>query len=326
VADSALYSEDNLGLLRDTSVTWITRVPATLSQAQEALSQADPNTRVPLKPGYRYPTLSATYGGTDQRWLLIESESRRLQAQQTVMKRWLKQSEKELKAFNKLCRRSFACEADAQQALHVFEQSLQYTTCQGAAVRSTPRYDKPGRPKSDDMPKDVIYQIEGALTSPLVSHAQLVTQESCFILATNDLDENRLPPLACLEGYQGQQRVERGFRFLKSPEFLASSLYLKKPERIMALLMVMTVGLMVYAALEYRIRQALQDHGATFPNQKGQRVQNPTARWVFHYFVGIHLLVAPGHWPVVLNLTEEHITLLKLLGKSYMQLYDVEYS
>jgi len=36
--------------------------------------------------------------------------------------------------------------------------------------------------------------------------------------------------------------------------------YLKKPERIMALLMVMTVCLLVYAALEYRIRKALKDH------------------------------------------------------------------
>lgn len=326
VADSALYSEDNLELLRDTSVMWITRVPATLSQAQAALSQATPATMAPLKPGYRYHASRATYGGTEQRWLLIASDARRLQAQRTVMKRWLKHSEKELKAFNKLCRRSFACEADAQQALGAFEQDLQYTTCHGPTIRSTPRYDKPGRPKADDVPKDVLYHIEGALASPLVSHAQVVTQESCFILATNELDEERLSPLALFDGYQGQQRVERGFRFLKSPEFLASSLYLKKPERIMALLMVMTVCLMVYAALEYRIRQGLKAHGATFPNQKGQRVQNPTARWVFHYFVGIHLLVAQGHEPLVLNLTEEHINLLKLLGKPYMQLYDLEYS
>jgi hypothetical protein len=104
-------------------------------------------------------------------------------------------------------------------------------------------------------------------------------------------------------------------------QFLASSLYLKKPERIMALLMVMTVCLLVYAALEYRIRQTLQTHNATFPNQKGQRVQHPTARWVFHYFVGIHLLCLPGQWPLGLNLTEEHQHLLHLLGKPYEKLY-----
>jgi transposase len=42
--------------------------------------------------------------------------------------------------------------------------------------------------------------------------------------------------------------VERGFRFLKDPPFLASSLSLKKPERLMALLMVMTGCLLVYVA------------------------------------------------------------------------------
>ena len=98
---------------------------------------------------------------------------------------------------------------------------------------------------------------------------------------------------------------------------------LKKPERIMALLMVMTVCLLVYAALAYRIRNALKEHGATFPDQKGQRTQNPTARWVFHYFVGIHLLLLPDlrQWPLVLNLTEEHQHLLQLLGDQYAWFY-----
>ena len=90
----------------------------------------------------------------------------------------------------------------------------------------------------------------------------------------------------------------------------------------MALLMVMTVCLLVYAALEYRIRQVLQDHDATFPNQQGQPVQNPTARWVFHDFVGIHVLRIPGPWdPLVVNLTEPHQSLLQLLGKSYVRFY-----
>jgi transposase len=124
-----------------------------------------------------------------------------------------------------------------------------------------------------------------------------------------------------LAGYKGQKHAERGFRFLKDPRFLASSLYLKKPERIMALLMVMTVCLLVYAALEYCIRKTLKDHEATFPNQKGQPIQNPTARWVFQSFVGIHLLLIPGQWPLVLNLTEEHQQLLRLLGEPYERFY-----
>jgi transposase len=168
----------------------------------------------------------------------------------------------------------------------------------------------------------VTYHLEGALASRLATPQARVDQHSCFILATNELDDVRLPPQVLLESYKGQGHAERGFRFLKDPQFLASSFYLKKPERIMALLMVMTVCLLVYAALEYRIRTALKEQDATFPNQKGQPVQNPTARWVFHDFVGIHVLRIPGQWDsIVLNLTEVHQRLLQLLGKPYTRFY-----
>jgi transposase len=149
----------------------------------------------------------------------------------------------------------------------------------------------------------------------------LIDQHSCFILATNELDDTLVLPQELLAGYKGQAQAERGFRFLKDPQFLASSRYLKKPERIMALLMVMTVCLLVYAALEYRIRTALKAHAATFPDQKGKRIQNPTARWVFHYFVGIHVLYPPQQGPIVVNLAEEHQHLLQLLGNRYAWFY-----
>jgi transposase len=321
VADSALYSEENLQRLAETRLKWITRVPATLSEAQAALAQADPQTMVPLLDGYRYRALTSTYGGVAQRWVLISSEHRLPQAQRTVDKQLLKLSEQEVKACKRLCRTAFACAADAQQALSTFEHGLQATFLAQSTVHSSARYGKRGRPGADMPPDQVVYFIEGALASRIATRQALVDRQSCFLLATNELDATQLPPQALLEGYKGQGHAERGFRFLKDPRFLASSLYLKKPERIMALLMVMTVCLLVYAALEYRIRKALQDHGATFPNQQGTPVQNPTARWVFHYFVGIHVLLIPGQWPLVLNLTEEHQHLLKLLGTPYERFY-----
>lgn len=326
VADSALYSEANLASLAQTEMKWITRVPATLSEAQAVLGSANPQAMAPLTEGYRYQALTSTYGGVAQRWVLIYSEPRQPQAQRSVDKQLHKQSDQEGKAFQQLCGTTFACEADARQALATFEQDLQVTFLTTSAVRATPRYGKRGRPRQGVPPDQVVYQIEGALASSLATRQARVDQHSCFILATNELDTLQLPPPELLAGYKGQVHAERGFRFLKDPQFLAASLYLKKPERIMALLMVMTVCLLVYAALEYRIRQVLQANDATFPNQKGQRIQNPTARWVFHYFVGIHLLSVSGQWPLVLNLTEEHCNLLKLLGKPYMQLYGVKYS
>jgi transposase len=321
VADSALYSADNLQKLAETRMKWITRVPATLGEAQAVLAQADPQTMAPLREGYRFCVVSSTYGGVAQRWVLLYSEQRQPQAQRTVDTQWRKQSDQEVKAFKRLCRTAFACEADAQQALTSFAAGLQTTVLHDSTVCPTPHYGKPGRPGPGTQPDQIVYHITGALASQRTDHRARVDQQSCFILATNELDEEQLSAQAVLDGYKGQARAERGFRFLKDPQFLASSLYLKKPERVMALLMVMTVCLLVYAALEYRIRHALQEHEATFPNQKGKRIQSPTARWVFHYFVGIHVLYIPGQGLFVLNLTDEHLHLLQLLGKRYVWFY-----
>jgi transposase len=321
VADSALYSAENLQKLADTSLKWITRVPATLTEAQEVLAQAQPATMPPLQEGYRARSMLSTYGGVTQRWVLIYSEQRQPQAQRTVDKQWRKQSDQEVKAFKTLCRTAFACEADAQQALTRFVAGLQTTFLHASTIGPTPHYGKRGRPSPGAQPDQLVYHIAGALASRLTDRRARVDQQSCFILATNELDEDQLSSQAVLDGYKGQAQAERGFRFLKAPQFLASSLYLKKPERIMALLMVMTVCLLVYAALEYRIRKALKEHGATFPDQKGRRIMHPTARWVFHYFGGIHVLYIPGQGLLVLNLTDEPQHLLKLLGKRYAWFY-----
>jgi transposase len=108
---------------------------------------------------------------------------------------------------------------------------------------------------------------------------------------------------------------------LKEPRFVASSLYLKKPARIMALLMVMTVCWLVYAALEDRIRKTLKATQATLPHQTGQPVQNPMARWVFQDFVGIHLLRVPGQGAFMLHLHDQPQRLRRLLGRSYVAWY-----
>ena len=83
-----------------------------------------------------------------------------------------------------------------------------------------------------------------------------------------------------------QQAVEKGFRSLKGPDFLTSAFYLKKPERIEALPMVLTTCLMVYAVLDHTIREQLKAQDEYFPNMKKKLTQTSTARWVFQCFCG----------------------------------------
>ena len=107
-----------------------------------------------------------------------------------------------------------------------------------------------------------------------------------------------------LKTYKSQQSVERGFRFLKSPDFLVSSFFLKKPERIEALLMVMTLCLLIYSALEYKVRQKLRETGEHFPDQLRKPSQNPTTRWIFFCFLGLHVVILNGQKRQVTNLKD----------------------
>ncbi len=141
-----------------------------------------------------------------------------------------------------------------------------------------------------------------------------------FMLATNDVSDG-LTMEKMLQLYKSQQSVEKGFRFLKSPGFLTSSLYLKKPERIEALLMVMTSSLMVYAALEYKIRKELKEKSAYFPDLKYKPCQNPTARWVFFCFQGIHVLTIENEQQRVLNIEERNKTIIDCMGIIYQEIY-----
>jgi transposase len=162
--------------------------------------------------------------------------------------------------------------------------------------------------------------VEGTLVPSEERKAQLLKQKSLFIVATNELDADKLPPEEMLRGYKGQVRVERGFRFLKDPQFMARSFFLESEKRIMALLIVMTLCLLVYSALERRIREGLQTQDLTVPDQKGNPTQRPTARWVLESFLGVHVLFE-GQRRLVLNTKDRHKPILTVLGKRYERLY-----
>jgi hypothetical protein len=276
---------------------------------------------LPLMEGYRYQLLASHYGGMAQRWGMIDSERRRPQAQRPVDTPWLTQRTTDANAFQKLGRTACAWEAAAQQALSAFTPDLQAPSLQAVTIRPASRDATRGRPGQTTPPNPLVDHLDGAMTSSLAIRHALVAQTSCFLRATNDLDSPTLSPLELLEGDTGQKYAERGVRFLQEPLLLASSLSLQTPQRLMALLMVMTVCWRGYAALESRMRTALKAYQTTFPNQKGQPVQHPTARGVFQYFVGIPLLRMSGEGAFVLNRNDQHRPLLRRLGRRYEAFY-----
>jgi len=197
VADSALYSAENRQTRGETGITWITRVPATVSAAQALLTQAAPQTMAFLLAGYRYHTWMSTYGRVPQRWVLCYSEHRRPQAQRLVNNHWLKQSAAEAKAIQQLCRTAYACAADVPSARTTFAQGLQATSLHEGTVHPTPRYRMRGRSSQDTPPARVVYYSTGALAASLAAHEALVAPQSCASWPPTNSMTARDQPMHC---------------------------------------------------------------------------------------------------------------------------------
>ena len=325
VADSSLYSADHVEKLTESGVKFVTRVPETISEAKTRIQEAEIESMEPLKEGYRAEECRSEYGDVEQRWLIVYSEEAEERARESAREKVEKEHEEDAKAFSKLTGREFACREDAEQTLEEFESDLEASEFTEKQVTRATCYtleesSSPGGEGNRLKETGVEWLIEGTLVPSEERIARLLKRKSLFIVATNELDDEVLSAEEMLEGYKGQVQVERGFRFLKDPQFMASSFFLESERRIMALLMVMTLCLLVYSALERRIREGLQAQDLSFPDQKGNPTQRPTARWVFESFLGIHVLFE-GQRRLVLNMKERHQIILTVLGKRYDRLY-----
>ena len=319
IGDAALYTQNSLTALQAQGRHFITRVPATNSQAKSVLAQTADYDFTPLNDGYRGVWLDSDYAGVAQKWLLLQSEKAKKQKVHLQKNKFRKEEEKIKKQFKALSQKDFFCASDAQKALDDWCSAQKYATVDGR-IEAVKHYSGRGRPAKTQIAESCHYRIQGTVSISAEKQQEFIEQSGYFILSTNDLS-NEMSMQEMLSHYKSQQKVEGGFRFLKHPDFLVNALFLKKPERIEALLMVMTVCLLVYAGLEHQIRKKLADSGNYFPDMKNKPSQRPTARWVFQCFDGIAVIQIPDQPDIVSNLEDRNLVILKTLGKTYQEIY-----
>jgi len=143
-----------------------------------------------------------------------------------------------------------------------------------------------------------------------------------FIIATNVLDSKELSDDSMLSEYKAQQSCERGFGFLKDPLFFADSIFLKSPERIESLGMIMGLCLLVYTLAQRQIRNALKESKSTIKNQLGKATNRPTLRWIFQCFQCIHL-VTINQEEYISNWNQDRDFILRLLPDDCLRYYQL---
>ena len=320
LADSAFYSDDNIKKMNKSF--WISRVPNTLNDVKNLISSH--REMKPLKGDERY-SFSRTfveYAGIVQNWVLLLSHNLKGKKEVTLSNSFDKKVKEAEKDLNKLKSKHFFCEADALEGAENWIKDFPFLTFQKLDLKSLKKREsgKRGRPAKDEKLM-TYYSVDAEIKLNEAYLDQNMEKAGLFVLASNDLS---LSPEEMLTKYKDQDKVEKGFRFLKSDTFSVSKVYLKNEGRIQALMMVMVLCLMIYSIAEWKLREKLEKENESVPDQKGKPTKKPTMRWIFFKFQGITELCTQEEGEIeaeVLNMEELHWKVLGLLGEEYENMY-----
>ncbi|HHP7230159.1 MAG TPA: IS1634 family transposase [Xenococcaceae cyanobacterium] len=318
VADAALYSAENLQQIQ--SLQWLSRVPATVKESTTLLTLPDELFNHSTIDGYLIAECGSYYGSVKQRWLIIESEKRKQSDLHQLSKRLTKNKNQAQTQLKQLCQQKFACQSDAEKAVQNFQKKLRFDQLDDVKLIPYFSHGKSGRPPQNQPQTQIHYQIDASLIPNQDAIALEKRKAGRFILGTNVLEAHQLSNDQLLIEYKAQQSTERGFRFLKDPLFFTSSVFLKSPKRIAALVMVMGLSLLVYSLGQRALRSALASAKQTIPNQLGKSTVFPTLRWVFQYFMSVHLVSFSGVKQIS-NLTSERSHILQFFSSYCRQYY-----
>ncbi|MFO8078298.1 MAG: IS1634 family transposase [Thermoplasmatota archaeon] len=328
IADSKFYAEETLKLMKQ-DVLWISRVPETVGEAKRVIEETEISELSLLQEDYLYTKHRSFYGDVEQRWLIVYSKHALKRAVETVDRRVKKEYEQLKRKVKTLRKKEFFCQKDACDAWKGLKITCMYHTVTLDRVEVKTRYKRRGRPsleKNHDNKKVTFIPHYRIILDERVKEREVV-KKAMFVIATNELSERKLSDGELLSHYKDQQKVENGFRFLKDPLFFASSLFLKKPERIVALTMIMCLSLLVYSIGERKLRGLLKEYGETIKNQVNKPTQKPTLRWIFQLFEDVHYVeITEGDTKrcEVHNLRPEGEKALRILGSNYMKPYLLE--
>jgi transposase len=308
VGDSALYSQENLGLLRE--IKWLTRVPLSIKEAKNLVNEVSSSELSKSEvPGYSMVEKTSNYGGILQRWLVVESEARAESDKKSLEKKITKENELIQKKVVKLFKKGFDNAIEAELSLSSIQSKLKYHLITEIEILENPIKNQ-----------NKTYQITGKIQINSTVIESEKNRAGRFIIATNRWDYELFTANEMLKKYKEQQNVERGFAFLKDPLFFADSIFLKSPKRIETMAMLMGLCLMVYSLGQREVRRHLFEAQTGIPNQLGKLTARPTLRWIFQCFQGIHCLIHQGTKQIV-NLTQERLFTLKFLPLSCQKYY-----
>ena len=309
VADAALVTEDNLAALGDT--LFITRLPATYNECGRLIAEAvahntweEVGVLAHTKPTKHRPATSykasegeVTLYGTPYRAVVVHSSAQDKRRQQRLA-RDIQASYSTIQTTARTAeQQEYFCRADADAAAAQLRAVHTAYHLVDVTVEERPVYGR-GRPSSHKPRpvKAMRYRLKTTISPQTERIARLEEEAGCFVLLTNVPTAGDLAHSArdILTVYKEQHGTEQNYGFLKDP-VIVNSLFLKKPERIEALGLVLLLALLIWRLMERAMRTYVDTTSTPLPGWDKKATERPTSFMMVTKFAGVIVLKLGHH-------------------------------
>ena len=304
IADSAVVTQKNLLAIGD-SILFISRLPASYKECLRVIEDAIEkdqwqnlgilsDTKATVKrPAAHYKAYESEVElhGKKYRAVVIHSSAHDKRRQKRI-DRELKADRKALEdQCKQIYKKDFFCLTDVQAA----QEELSKTKCKyyvlNTQIEQRPRY-KRGRPTGGIKEvKQMRYGLLATITEDETAVSKLRQQAGCFVMLTNvpKDGEEGYDSKEILKAYKDQYGIEQNFGFLKDP-VIVNSIFLKRPERIEVLGLVLLLSLLIWRLIEREMRQYVESEKRDLPGWKKRRTTRPTTFMLMTNFQRIMII------------------------------------
>jgi transposase len=301
VADAALVTEDNLAALGAT--LFITRLPATSNEGGRLIAEAvahntweavgvlartKPTQHRPAT-AYRVSEGEVRLYGTTSRAVVVHSSAQDKRRQQRLARDIQTAASTLHTTVRTAEQQEYFCRADAAAAAAQLRAVPTPYHLLDVTVEERPVYGR-GRP-SAHTPRPVKalrYRLKTTIRPHTERISRMEEEAGCFVLLTNGPTAGDMAHSAreILTVYKEQHGTEQNDGFLKDP-VIVNSLFLKKPERIEALGLVLLLALLLWRLMERQMRAHVERTGRPLTGWDKKPTERPTAFMMMTTFAGV---------------------------------------
>ena len=310
IADSAMVCEKNLACFDPVPgaapLYFVTRLPFAYNEAGRVvadavraerweeigvLARSRPSPKRPCASYRAFESEVELYGRT-YRAIVIHSSANDKRRQKRLEKELAQARHRLADSIATPLKTAFFCAADAQAELaRIHSLPMPYHRLEGQ-IEEELTYAR-GRPPKQ-RPRTVVER-RWRIRAEIVDHPDAIAQKraeaGCFVLLTNRPKEGPDAQNAeeLLRTYKAQDGIERNFAFLKDP-LIVNDLFLKKPERIEALGMILLLCLLIWNLMQRQMRRHLEKNESTLEGWDRRSTDRPTSYMMTTKFRNILVL------------------------------------